>query len=390
MKISNIITNNIYRQSFKAGVTSLYSDYDGTFMPYSREQICGEDLAPSSPEVDIFNKMYFSLKQLFNTDKDKFNFIITTGRNRDSYSEISNKIKEHPYLNILHPTKLITRDGAGVYKLQDSEEFVYENIKQNFPKWDKKQIQTDVKEFLSKDQGIKCCSDFKAFMNNADNKNYTSCFISECDQDDAVEILFTNIENNSNKENEIKNYLESKNNKISSYTHKVNLNYENKSINAVEVVLRPYCNNNQPLSKVKQIREDIKNNIQTNSNDLVVVAGNEFNDVTMLNPLNYLDLVGVNLPENASYEALLREPSVIEGLKKLPLKIILVGNSSNLDFLRSMSKTLRDNGVDMIHLAPCAQEDYVKTLKESMYEYSKQNDEYKFGLGYKVYFELLE
>ena len=114
---------HIHNKSFTAGKTSLYSDFDGTYIPaeFSHDSVCNYN-----PPVNkgAFKSYFDKIWELFGKlrgqgDESKFDFVITTGRNIAETNYFLNRLKAQD-LWVPLPDKLVTCNGQ--------DEF-YKNVK---------------------------------------------------------------------------------------------------------------------------------------------------------------------------------------------------------------------------------------------------------------------
>ena len=148
MKIQKIgqagANQHIHNKNFTAGKTSLYSDFDGTFIPaeFSHDSVCNYN-----PPVNqgAFKSYFDKIWTLFGKlrghgEESKFDFVITTGRNLAETNYFLNRLKEQD-LWVPLPEKLVTCNGQDeFYKNVKSDEefyrtpgknaFVKENVNQ--------------------------------------------------------------------------------------------------------------------------------------------------------------------------------------------------------------------------------------------------------------------
>ena len=122
MKIQKIMQQTT-KPNFGAGITNLYSNFDGTYIPqkYNHDSVCNH-----SPQVnkDEFQGTMEKTWELFwklkgDGKESKFNFAITTGRNLNEFNYFLNKLRSQD-LWIPFPDKVITGNG---------EDEFYSNIK---------------------------------------------------------------------------------------------------------------------------------------------------------------------------------------------------------------------------------------------------------------------
>lgn len=112
MKINSIKS---YNPAFKAGVTNLFSDFDGTLMPKMWRH---DSIVKNNPPIneDAFKKYFDKFKSLLdairgNGKEPKLNFSVTTGRNIHEFNYLMQKLKERN-LEIPLPDTLITCNGG--------------------------------------------------------------------------------------------------------------------------------------------------------------------------------------------------------------------------------------------------------------------------------------
>lgn len=245
MKINAIQNNNCSTKnnkiSFTAGVTNLYSDFDGTYMPreYRHDAFCKEG---SSERHDFlttgkikFQEYFDKFKQLLltakGTKKDKFNFTITSGRNRFEYNYYMKRIREDN-LSIPLPDKLVVNNGGDVYSLRkDMTDFFktdYEEpflitdfsqskrskIKKLAGAWDgenvRKRILSDINTKVYENE-LQAARDFSFLTGNPDlNYSLNACrelLASDMDKDALrlhIQYLANDLKNRVEKDDELK------------------------------------------------------------------------------------------------------------------------------------------------------------------------------------------
>lgn len=119
MKICSIKTNNPNKNlSFKAGVTNLYSDFDGTYMPKEYKH---DSMVKDTPPINRkeFGDYFDDFKNLLNRIKGKepepkLNFSVTTGRNLHEFNYVMQKLRDKG-LEVPLPDSLITCNGGDEY-----------------------------------------------------------------------------------------------------------------------------------------------------------------------------------------------------------------------------------------------------------------------------------
>ncbi len=165
----NIQGTKTHNKSFTAGKVNLYSDFDGTYIPakFNHDSVC--NYAPPVNKGEF--KSYFDkIWELFGKlrgqgEENKFNFVITTGRNLTETNYFLNKLKQQD-LWVPLPEKLVTCNGQDeFYKNVKTEEEFYRTEKEAFVKenaneakreyykskgWDYTGLMSKLKELLSK------------------------------------------------------------------------------------------------------------------------------------------------------------------------------------------------------------------------------------------------
>lgn len=170
MKIQKILQQTT-KPNFGAGVTKLYTDFDGTYIPdrFTHDSVCNS-IPPVNKEdfKSYFDKIWTLFGALKgNGEESKFNFVVTTGRNIAETNYYLDKLRSQD-LWVPLPEKLVTCNGQDEYFLnvKDEEEFfkgdkpafVKENVNQEKREyyksmgWDYAKIKNQLKEILSKRQ----------------------------------------------------------------------------------------------------------------------------------------------------------------------------------------------------------------------------------------------
>lgn len=98
--------NSITKFNFCAGYTKLYTDFDGTYFPFSQESIVYQD----NESIKKANQMYTAFKEFIGIAKEKFSLLITTGRSALEMYGILNYFKDSN-VNFNRPKGYIFRDG---------------------------------------------------------------------------------------------------------------------------------------------------------------------------------------------------------------------------------------------------------------------------------------
>ena len=411
------ITPSVSTISFKAGKTCVFADFDSTYTPFSHNDMCGKSVFVNDKNKrDCFNNYFKNFKNLKNAAKDKFSLIITTGRNAAEYIFVENALKEQN-LGYFSPDGLVTSNGADIFVRKDGhwikDEIKNKTVQQKSSGWNGKKIRSDLKKIISQNTtgtlviespvnrtkwdypGISM-QDVLEKTNAPNIENYISFNKNE---DNIVEIAFANKIPVDNLKPLIKNYL--KNQGI----HAV-FNHYPKDKNAYlpqydkgvvyyepgnKMVIKPEVENS-PLTKLFDVKEAVKNIVYNDTNDFVIAAGDEINDEEMLNPLNYIDIFGVKIDKNRSVNEILQNKEVLDALDKLPLKLIIVGDSPNLKHLKQMDRILKSKNIDImtcINSPDDKRDGLSNAIKKAMFRYSERNDEYLYYMGMDLFKYLL-
>lgn len=426
MKISSIqnLNNKNTNASFKAGVTKIYSDFDGTFMPYEYRHDVFCNNSDDSPRHEFLKngkkdfQNYFDsfsefLNKLKGKDDKKLLFTITTGRNLPEYNYFIKRIKEDG-LKIPLPDQLITRNGGDIYtKRTDVKDFFNSNKKEVFLKSDVEQEKRkEIKKATKGWDGEKIRKTIKNFF----QVNHNNATIFEADTDgvfyadgmhfnskrqklNPVPENYVAIKNNGNLEfhllfpysNSEKISLEATQKALSEELGKNGMHFIAKSYTPKdengfgEIIFNPTING-EKLNKVFDTKKAVDEIIKNNSNDLVIVAGNDPNDMRMLNLFEYIDL--------ESNEDITCEKN-LEKIYKLPLIAIYIDNSiyqtnENTEKTKKTIEELKkhfnsDGNIRFIHVIPNNTEGKPKNLLEGIQlainEYAKRNPEFTQNLS---------
>ena len=410
MFIKPIVTKT-NKTTFGAGRTIVYSDFDKTYTPFSQAEMCKNSDTNEISRKKEFKDYFSRFKTLKDLAKDKFTLAITTGRNSSEYIFVEKKLKENN-LEYFAPEILISGNGADRYIKKDNEWIIDDtkntSIQTVAKGWNAAKIKNTLKQMFSKNvenicfvlsgvnrtkwdyPGISVEDELEKVSLN-DRKNYVS-FNKE---QNIIDIAFSNslpveklktiaekfLQNNK-IEAEINHYSKDNNGYCPQYTNGT-LSYEPGN----RIIIKPKINNKE-LSKLYDVKEAVKKVITEKTDDLIIAAGDEFNDEEMLNPLNYLDLLGVKYDKNKPLKEILNDANLLKAINKLPLKIIIVGQSPSLSHLREMNKILRNNGIDKISCINSPNSENAGLLNEiqkSILKYSDENDEFSYHLDLNLY-----
>ena len=147
------------------------------------------------------------------------------------------------------------------------------------------------------------------------------------------------------------------------------------------------------ITKLYDVKNALKNVVRNNSNDLIIAAGDDSNDEEMLNPLNYLDIYGINIDKDLPAFVILKDDRVLDAISKMPFCSIIVGSSERLNHLREMDKLLREKGINKMICIPDSLDKnngFLNAIKTAMYNYAEQNPEYSYEMGMDLYTSLMD
>ena len=153
MKISNNYYTKITRFNFCAGKTRLYTDFDGTYFPFSQDSIRRDD----KESISKANKMYSDFRNFTNKAKGKFSILITTGRNKWEMFGALNDFKKSK-LNINLPNGYIFNNGVEEIKDISNENLSADLNPELFRR------KEDIKQIISKLEENSSVSGSYAFM----------------------------------------------------------------------------------------------------------------------------------------------------------------------------------------------------------------------------------
>ena len=400
---------------FGAGNFSLYSDFDGTYMPFEHREICCHDAYKNNPEVkNLFNHCFFPFQNFLNKFGDKFNFIITTGRNRPEFNYFIDKLKEQG-ADIPKPDSLITCDGKDIFYKQGGTypKTSIDNHKRNELNkkltWKPSSILPQIQSIVSKTQ----TSNKKPInvIESPINKNSTDYgdislqYLLECNDglkdsfasfnegyDYSPYIVFSDNANVEYTKKQLEIFLKSNNINANVSYCKEDWDVEyGKSYQSLSI--KPYPTEgfwkNKKINKLIDTHKKVEDIYRNKTNDLVIVAGDAGNDEDMLNIFNYVDILGLEIPARDQYSEFLQNKQNRELLRQLPIISIVVGTKHDLDLIRKNQDLL-----DQYNIGKTIYVDYgrgdtlIDGVKKAVSMYSNDNEEFKNSLGAELLNEI--
>lgn len=320
--ILNIDNKNTKPLSFRGegnfSKTHWYSDFDKTYMYYSQDTVC----RPNTPfNNNEFNSIYKPFEDLFRATQKGFDAVLTTGRNFPKFSEFITNLKQKQVQMPLQ-TSVTINNGGEIYNIENAEDFFRtehplkasfdnqisaqkrEEIK-NLTNWDGDVIKSKFTKVLQNfgldvfDSPINEFSDTykETILQQLNRRGYnhqSSPFASV--QDDGKLgfhiALCKDFSYNNEKLNQIK---ESITNEIGSDV-KFDIRttpFDVECGNGPSVRILPVVDG-EKLDKLYDTKLAVKKILETNSHDLVITTGDNLNDLKMLNPFSYVDLIDKN------------------------------------------------------------------------------------------------
>lgn len=374
--ISPVFFNTLNSQKAKKiGFQSrktLYTDFDGTYFPYIRDDIKPEN------ESD-FKRMYEPFDAFQKQSNGDSSIIVTTGRSKNDFLHTISKFLTQS-LPFSVPKALISSNGANEFSIDDTKM----ELISVYPPYDFK-MEGALDGILAFLQEKNKDASFIEVQINGDKDTYQD-YSSESVLDTvplnkkgkyisvardgrynaefvvSKKICFKKIQD------EVREYIIKNNLPYSiecyenaKYTLGFEYNKDRKTKVPANTIFLKYTNGSVQPDKYDIIKKQVQNILETDSNDIVIVAGDGFNDEKMLNPFSYLDLV-------YDGEIDLDNPDVLNSLKKLPIRSIICGENPELDNLRKIASELNSKGVDIIQCAPNPKVDYINLVQQ----YSQQ------------------
>lgn len=402
MKISNTLQNNTININFRAGNTKLYTDFDGTYFPFSQDALMRKD----EKSILKTNSMFSDFKKFIDKAKEKFSLFITTGRSKAEMFGVINIFKQ---MNVIFnvPVGYVLRDGLeeissmGIENLDsvsnsqflkntnsiikiirgiDDKLTIIEPVSNKWIKGRENDVLQSKFEKLSPEKQQRYVSIVSedngmleiAFTPNIDTKSYVSK-ITEYYKKNNIPVNIQSYNSDNNVYVPVKEDISS-------------LRYIFKPSNTI--FIKPIKDGVIP-DKLIQTKNEVKNIIQNKSNDLVVAAGDGLNDINMLNPLNYIDILGISINKKKTIEELLEQEEVLSAISELPLVVIVTGEHECMEPILKIKEILDQKGIQKIFTAKNPSSEFLDKIKLGMLIYSENNDEYKYNLGYDLYEELL-
>ncbi len=365
MKISKV---SCFDLNFSAK-KKLYMDFDNTYFPFEEKHI-------GSINSTIFKAMYAPFIEYKKSQNDDLEMFITTGRSQNNYIYTQNLIKESG-LDYCYPDGLVSSSGANAFKFVDGKpvniypdndpkaEGVIDEIKNKIHDYDGFIHFVECKINGSRDKYQNYSSEYQLskirperYISIEREGKYNAQFVVSKKIDfNAVSSLITKYVQDNNLPFSVRCHLNDDYTKGFEYSI-----YEGQKQVPANVIFLKYSKNGEKPNKADIIKNEVKKIQDSGSDDIIIVAGDAHNDEEMLNPLNYIKgSKNINDPECRSQ------------LAKLPLRSIICGERSELNFLRSLAEELHNKGIDIMKLAPNSRTGLFKAIKEFDEENENKN-----------------
>lgn len=294
--------------SFTAGKTTLYSDFDGTFYPYSQNS----NLKDSKTNTDA-NKYFSKIHSLKNNFNDKLDIKLTTGRTYGEIKDIFQKADKSG-VSIPMPSSIITKNGGDEFYNTNSQitPFPFDKSTVNYQKretiknisngWEGEKIQSKIMEILA-DNDLKIVSaptngpieDYGVLTSQNILRNSPNTDIALMRQDGMLGFNIAFSIPNKDKgithsvKKEIKDYFDK--NRISSTIIEADSDFGATGMPSLTILPNV---NGAALTKTFDISKAIET--AKKENDLVIIAGDGGNDKEALNPASYIKNNDKNFP----------------------------------------------------------------------------------------------
>ncbi len=391
--------------AFKAGKIKVFSDFDGTFCNFSHENICKLNvLLHDEAHKSFFDSFYAKFREIQELAAKKFEFTVTTGRNRQEYNYFVGKIRQQGK-DIPTPQKLITRDGADIFHYNGNS-FESSNVdtakRAEIHKltngWNGREMKGVIKGIITElhdsvvhfidapvnkheyDYGEISLESILNSLEPKKRKNYVSF---RDDGELSFHITGSPNVNLDNVAKRLEKYFSDNKIKAGVFINEQDFNaiipvYDesNRQVGLIptrSLVVRPVINDRkqETLTKLFDLRKAVKEVVKSKSDDLVIFAGDDVNDIDSLNPLNYVDLIGLPIPKPHEYDGFIERHR--KKIQSLPLVSIVAENNPNLNMLRDMAEKINGEKTKKIICVNNSDEVLADGIKEGIISYANQN-----------------
>jgi len=303
-----------------SSVTNFYTDFDGTLACFPHYQVCGPD---GALDVKKFRDIYNPFIAFIKSAEKIFKFTVTTGRNSSKFSEFFRHLRSKgPEMPL--PTTLITGNGGEIYTLNNADNYFTSGQNLDISADNPLSIQkrNDIKKITNWDGDV-IKSKFLSVLHekfgldvfdtpiNEFSDTYSDTILQQLNkrgynhqnspfasvQDDGK--LGFNIALCKDLSHNSKRLCQMKDEICKAIGNNVNYEiiateFDNECGNGPSIRILPKVDDER-LDKLYDTKLAVKTILENKHNDLVLVAGDNINDLRMLNPFSYVDLVDKNL-----------------------------------------------------------------------------------------------
>ena len=384
----------------------------GTFCNFSHESICrGDVLLNDTLQRSFFDRFYNKFRQLQEKAAKKLEFIITTGRNRQEYNYFIGKIKQQGK-DIPIPQRLITRDGADIYycsnNLFDSDNVDLakrSEIHKLTNGWDGRKIKETIKQIIAESTKERVHFidapvnkheydygeiSLEYILNSLEPQKRESFASFRDDGELSFHITGSSNINFDQVAQKLKEHFSARKINAAVFVNEQDYNaiipvydHDNRQLGLTatkSLMIRPVINdgNQKALTKLFDLRKAVKEVIQKRSDDLVVIAGDDVNDIDCLNPLNYVDLIGLSTPKPNQYDDFIKQHR--REIQSLPIVSIVAGDNPKLHMLRDMADKINAPTVKKIISIDNTNVVLADGIKDGITSYAGQNANFASNL----------
>ncbi len=296
--------------NFTSGKSTLFTDFDGTFLPQPLDDVYNNSPAIRQDAVSKLNKYFSQIQDFITSKKGDFDIVITTGRRLDwhrmkGFVPFLGEIRD---FGIIFPKikRLITTDGGDIHDfLPDGNVSQTPNSDKRemitrLSGWDNEKIKQTLDK-ISEETGTKY-----TFVNPKGSYRLSIKLEDEA----KLELFHEKLREKLGADIKFKSKIAD----VKEYTGDISY-IQSKGIKMEPVV------EGSKLHKDFDIKTAIKKAIQ--NDDFVVVAGDASNDKEMLNIFRYINSEGI-IPQTAEEVTAQIAAKAKPEIDKLPVKILFV------------------------------------------------------------------
>lgn len=305
-----IITPLQNKISFTSGKSTLFTDFDGTFLPQPLDDVYNGTPPMRQEAVSKINKYFSQIQDFITRKKGNFDIVITTGRRLDwhrmkGFVPFLGEIKD---FGIVFPKikRLITTDGGDIH------EFLPDGNVSRVPNADKREMITRLSGWDNEKikQALDIVSEETGTKYSFVNPKGSYRLSIKLDDESKLEVFHEKLREKLGADVKFK----SKISYVKDYSG--DLSY----VQTRGIKMEPVVEGSK-LHKDFDVKAAIKNAIK--NDDFVVVAGDASNDKEMLNIFRYINNDGA-IPQLAEEITPGIAAKAKPEIDKLPVKILFV------------------------------------------------------------------